>query len=1332
MKRNRIFIGIVLFLLVFNLLFYGLFYIADGKNYVKEKLIHLLEKELNARVQIQDFSINDRQITANGISIIDKSHLFNVQIKQIYVEYNPVQLLFAKMKLAKTIHSINIYEPNIQLTIKPSKKKSSNKSTIEIESLFRNMNITRGILNISYLSPSLNIQERFNNIDVRVKNSSDTQIYAKVHSYNKGIIESHVVLKKGKLRELQANIKNYNPYRILNSYTKRFNGYLNSYVEYEDNVWSINGALQKVQFRLQDKVTDNHFTSDFASASILFKGNQNQLSIISPQITYEKTKAKLDITVNSIFSKIPKIKGQCIVDNFQLKDLVKEINGSAHADIQVNGNIKNLALQATLQSQSIIYQNQKISNITIKTMTNQVGKEPLAINLINADWNNNHIAGIGTVKTDDFALDFHIKPTPIQYADKRYMINTTAEMDLSYSNKGLLIKPVLHDLSFINEQLSITGMQLSGSLLDNKVDFYVTNQEGISLHILGDIANMTGNIEAQLKNIDLNHYLKADIKDLPRISGLLTIQADEKVIYLHLDSQIKSRKLINGGLVVNGDLQRKDNAIHFCMESNSLKIQAEPVELTIEGNGNTKEMAIHALADSTVIADAVLNFEPQIQYSVNSDIQNLKLSRILSYFAIDKPENYQGLLNGKIHYSSQNKGNLHASLQIDSLAVNQSAKLSAQAEINGNQQHLVLDKLEIQDNKQTVLSVKGYTNNTGESVQLNATIPECDISSVYPIDDFAGKIQMQASFSKKKKDMQFSLNLRGKQFTYNKLTVDSLQINMVQTAKNLFINKFQITTKDLINISGQGCIAYNMFTNKSEADSSTILVKMDGDPFRILPELTSVFKHARGKLNSKIIIGTGDEGVYCKYGSMDITDGDILIDGQQEAIEKITAHLELNKNQIQITRCKMQMGNGTFYLHNVFDGKGTPFTIGEYSLGCIRFHTNEEGILFHMPLYMPSNSVSNVVIKGRYLDDAEVEGPFNDMKIKADVYVSNGSGIYPSKTENLLQLFNLFKKTETESEEVETEDYESSELPFTMDLMLHFTNNVRYATYPTDFLVIPTSYLHITYENGEWFAKDAQIASESGTLEIFGTVFDVDYIQFIISPFQPNPKLTGTFYKKAPDGTVITLSVYSKDDRDLSFLESFEFKLSSDNSSDRSMTEILAKLRYGRSLEELSGSQQQTILQDEAVNLIGVSISSAFLDPFMSPIENKIRKALKLDAFSINPGFIQNFFEEYQGSDNVKLKNTKNEIANFGSSIFLDNLSIDMGRYISRNLFLSYKAFFQETNDLDRTSNLFMYNTFSLRLDLPKQFHLSYKFQLKPAKEKDTHEILLERSFRFW
>jgi len=125
-----------------------------------------------------------------------------------------------------------------------------------------------------------------------------------------------------------------------------------------------------------------------------------------------------------------------------------------------------------------------------------------------------------------------------------------------------------------------------------------------------------------------------------------------------------------------------------------------------------------------------------------------------------------------------------------------------------------------------------------------------------------------------------------------------------------------------------------------------------------------------------------------------------------------------------------------------------------------------------------------------------------------------------------------------------------------------------------------------------------------------------------------------------------------------------------------------------------------------------------------------------LDNFTINTGFVQNLFVEF-GSNNGQRttfsdsQNLNADILQFSSAVLLNNLSVSMGKYLASRVFLDYEIHLQETTDLAKKTKLDLYHNASVRFNLPWRLKFVYTFSIRPVHEANSHEVMLQRSFRF-
>jgi hypothetical protein len=171
-------------------------------------------------------------------------------------------------------------------------------------------------------------------------------------------------------------------------------------------------------------------------------------------------------------------------------------------------------------------------------------------------------------------------------------------------------------------------------------------------------------------------------------------------------------------------------------------------------------------------------------------------------------------------------------------------------------------------------------------------------------------------------------------------------------------------------------------------------------------------------------------------------------------------------------------------------------------------------------------------------------------------------------------------------------------------------------------------------------------------------------------------------------------------------------------------------------VDELTPEQRQSLLQDDAVMLISQNLNTTILTPFFHPIENSIRRFLRLDSFNIRAGFIENLVSEYasdpsQLSAYADFNQMDTEIKKLSSSILLNNLSVSMSKYLGRKFFLDYEFSLEEATNISEETRILVSHDTSLRMLLPWRLRIAYTLKYEAAEETFSHGVMIQRSFRF-
>jgi hypothetical protein len=151
------------------------------------------------------------------------------------------------------------------------------------------------------------------------------------------------------------------------------------------------------------------------------------------------------------------------------------------------------------------------------------------------------------------------------------------------------------------------------------------------------------------------------------------------------------------------------------------------------------------------------------------------------------------------------------------------------------------------------------------------------------------------------------------------------------------------------------------------------------------------------------------------------------------------------------------------------------------------------------------------------------------------------------------------------------------------------------------------------------------------------------------------------------------------------------------------------------------------------VQIAGLGLESAIISSLLSPIENFVRKLFRLDYFRLQTDLMQNIFTNYSHFDlNSEVdESSMEQLDRFSSDFLLNNLRVNMGKYISNKFYLEYQSRFEKPVEVFVDAEMGIYHDFILRYDLFNGFKLSYKYKILPFEEDEIQEIKIEKSFRF-
>ncbi|HPI26790.1 MAG TPA: hypothetical protein PLO57_10050, partial [Candidatus Cloacimonadota bacterium] len=260
--------------------------------------------------------------------------------------------------------------------------------------------------------------------------------------------------------------------------------------------------------------------------------------------------------------------------------------------------------------------------------------------------------------------------------------------------------------------------------------------------------------------------------------------------------------------------------------------------------------------------------------------------------------------------------------------------------------------------------------------------------------------------------IEFDADLRANELQFGEFNIDKAVVRAAQQAEALIVDSLWVVAKDLFTATAKGSLGFNVVKNEFFESDRTLNIDVKGQLFPWLKQLTDYIVDSRGVSNISLSVGNDDEQFIVRSGNIDIHSGHIMLKDQVEALRNIELKGIFTDNRFMIQRSTFDMGNGSFYLNNVFDPEPTDhFTLGFLDLGYFRVMIDQPGIQATIPVIAPPKTLSNIALKGQNSRYATVKGPFDDMKIEAYVTASNLDILFPPGADNLLNLILSVRST---------------------------------------------------------------------------------------------------------------------------------------------------------------------------------------------------------------------------------------------------------------------------------------------------------------------------------
>lgn len=1354
MPRSNKFLIFILILLVINVLFFGFWYSFGGRNWVRNYLARLAGRMIGAEIQVEDLHISDKQIYLQGFSLSLPDSLLDLEVESISIRYNLYELLANKFKPDGAISSIEILRPNAILryvdTPKDKKYKPKRRWTYELPDLrkyFKTAQLIDGSIFADLAFPLkiqnddyLYIEEGLRKINLKLDNDQASHISLTAISSRGGSLAIEGTLNAGQIEQAQAELANYKPQYIAHQDIQGFGSEINLNLSYSGtlDIEQADYSAQAIIWNTQATLLNEYpLKVPFISASL--DGANLKTEISSSRLGSSTFNANINL---QNLGKEPSFDGSSLNANLDLRMILPELSGRVQAQAQASGTFREpyLALQAN--SAKAAYDIWEIEDIKLKA---SYEKDIAYLELDHGIYENQALKLNASFDPYLMALKAELDTEPLGAENPLYTAKGRLELE------SLLLKPypmlslnISHlDLGYqdaliqnINGNLEM--VPLEDALLIS-ADIYAKDE--LTLSLAGDILGQQYVLDLGFKDQKPGDYYPK-IRNLEStIAGTISLNMYKDKVWTRTGLKLKATGdyPLEGDFDLLGSVNTKDLSGSLFLQSYNAAFNNETFKLDLAAQYQNEELSLHGLRLGNLLSlSGKINPKDWQNMVFDLALKGLNNQIITAYYpslALYLPDFQDFSLFAKYNQAGDRLFNGRLNLQdIDLISI---IPIDLELTLSGVPEAIeVLGDINSQGSR--LISLAGEMELLPTlNLAVQADFGEIEVQKLLtqpPLDaTVAGSVSAELKrLNSKAPSLEFAADLQAKEIHIEDFELDYVRLKAAQLSEALIIDSLQVSASDMFELSAKGSLGYNLISQEYFDAGHSLALSLEGQLFPWLKELTDYILESRGESNLNLTLGNDDESFIVYSGELDIHSGFLHLKDQVEPLRNIEIKGLFDNNRFILSRGQFSMGNGKFYMNNVFDAEPSDhFQIAFLDLGYLRLMIEKPGIQASIPLVAPPKTISNIALKGQKSRYATLRGPFEDMKIEADITASNLDILFPPGADNLVNLILSVRNTGKKP------DSDPIPLPFQMDIFVNIGENVRYVTYPTNLSLKPGGFLHLLYDGNNFIVKEVFITSDRGTVDFLGTVFQVDNINISMIDQQDIINVEGLFSKRTPDGSTVSLSVHSTPEFDKSLLDRLQISLFSDNPQDRNISQVLSRMRYNQNMDELPDEQKQNLLQDEALGLIGENLNASVLNPIFYPVENWLRRSLGLDSFSINAGFIQNLFTEYssdpsQLAELTDINNIASDISRFSSAILLNNLSISMSKYLGYRFFIDYSFGLQEATDLQKKTKIMVSHDTSLRLVLPKDYRMGYTFRYEPSAAGITHEIMLQKMLRFW
>ena len=1339
MRKRKWLLIVIIIIILINLLFWGMTYLFDINSYIKNRLTETLGRRLNATITFSTLNITSKILQISDLEIVQQDGEYTFTAKQLYVHYSFWRLLLHKFHSTKALKEIRCFSP--ELIYNSAFKEGQTQLSIDIQALertltrFNYISIINGKVSVNSTG-NIIFSENLEKINISLQKQQDKEWHIKMSAFqteSDGSLEIDGVYSK-QSNHFKTMLRDYEVPRINTKDVSLIRSCVNA--EFETTLSGISRGIIHI----------SDIESNFRNENISSKGMTILLTPDSLKIDekveflWKENVLICDGSISNYLRKDSNLDISFEMNDFDLASLNENMSGSIDLHAAMAGNYASPIIDLTIVGDKFGYDSIEFSNLSTQ-LTYRDKYAEIQNGIFEVDFNQVEFYGNVSAKVSDLlesTLDLTFESENFKYPIEDFTIQSDAKVRVSGFVQNPKIHAALEKLIIKNDIFQFPELYGSISYQNQKAIYDLQNiSHSVLLRGNYDISQKIPSINAELSanNIALMEIMKTEIPIVssldPHLNARLQLGFKDGIITPdgwfnfadHNNSSIKGSILVSGEVPV----YFREKKGFLTIRSDTLSIHNEPFNFIFNSTlSEDDQIAAELRINDNIFADATVQLDQKdIQYSGNLSIDSLyinQLNNLMPIFEKDAP--LSGVLDIDFAYNSSNKIQGKGNLYLKEFGFSKDIHhFDLACSVQAESDMISLEDIQIQ-NTQSLLKGNAHLDLTEGKFELNASEQGVLLEEFFRTIPLEGKASYSLVASGNLNDPRVLCDISIVNGMLYKTAFSSFESQLFQNNDMFYLNDLKIIAPEF-TFTGSGSYSYNFITEEFHDQPDNMNFHFSGDLLKLLAPYIPNMKQASSNTELLCSFKTDETNTIVDSASLSIKNGQFSIKSQPERIKNFSCIAEIKNNVMSMLNGSFRMGDGRLYFKNIVNNDDSDIFVGNINVGSLKLNNDDQGITIHIPKYQPGRGLVDARLTGFHDEYFTIYNENGAWVLSGRILLSNGDAIYEKKEKR---------------EEIEDNEFP----PIYADFDLIFDKNIWYVSNPFNLKIDSGNYMSFrSNRETEELELYFDLHSRRGEMRLFGESFSVEDVMVRKARQDKKVLINATFTKRTLDGSTIYLHVQSTEDKlgaddiGTDAYGDVAISLRSNNPKDVTMLSILSKLQYGKQIDDLSEDERFDLGREQAINLASDELSNLIFSPLISPVEGVVRQILGLDYVRFKTGFMKNIIQTsgiVESEEYIVDREYDSDLELLGElskDILLENLAIDLGKYITPEWYVNYEALIKKEMTSRNETYIGVQHELSLTWDLPYNFRFIYRYQFYPAQGKDNQGISLETVLYF-